>query len=162
MSLFKKLQVPYDPIDSFCCQNKACNYEAKSAVELLAHYRKNYKTDQSFSSHCLYSKQCGQFFKSFAGLESHLRRYHPSFFYKSETIGDTTPGEKEFIHEQNGVYSIPIVPHQRNINTLFYLYISDEDEDNHVDTQLQSMGPSFSTNYFGILFLYYYKYIVIN
>ncbi len=89
MNFLEKLDIAFDPIENLKCQNESCHYVARTAYDLLSHYRKNYKSFKNFKSCCLYTKACKNEFKSVSALDSHLRRTHPMFF--NNKVADAIP-----------------------------------------------------------------------
>lgn len=78
-----KFRTIRDPWDSFDCTVNYCNFSAQSSRELLSHLRKVHPKTKDINSPCLYSKQCThiELFKTFSGLDTHLRKFHKEFFY---------------------------------------------------------------------------------
>ena len=94
--MWRKLAIPFEPIEDLSCYKKvSCNFTATSVKQLLSHYRVSHSKDKdSFSSPCLYSKRCAHTtpFRSFSGLYSHLKNFHRKFFEpSSELDGEIEP-----------------------------------------------------------------------
>jgi hypothetical protein len=85
MNPIEKFRVIKDPIVDLKCKIGVCDHEATNVVKLYSHYRCFHSKDPNFTSHCLYSKRCFHQteFKTFWGLNSHLRKYHSTFFEPS-------------------------------------------------------------------------------
>ena len=94
MNPVTKYQIAEELVDDLTCRIGICDYVAADVFKLHSHYRVMHFKDKQFSSGCLYSKKCfhQSKFKSFWGLNSHLRIYHSIFFDKSfrEKKGDGT------------------------------------------------------------------------
>ena len=87
-----KFKTVIDPLDNFDCTVDSCNFSALSTRELLSHFRKVHSTTKGINSPCLYSKQCShvELFKTFSGLDTHLRKFHIEFFEKEEENKSTS------------------------------------------------------------------------
>ena len=92
MNPIEKFRVIEDPIVDLKCKIGVCNHVAINVVKLYSHYRVFHSKDKKFASGCLYSKQCFHKteFKTFWGLNSHLRKYHSTFFEASFCDKDTS------------------------------------------------------------------------
>ena len=78
----EKFQIKFDPIEDLNCSNQLCTFVGVDVQDLFKHYRICHKNDQNLYSPCIYSRKCfnRNKFKTFSGLNQHLRRYHDCFF----------------------------------------------------------------------------------
>lgn len=99
-----------DPLDNLSCTVELCTYNANSSKDLLKHFRVVHSNFGNINSPCLFSRKCPhtECFRSYRGLVSHLRKFHPAFFNKSansdhlqtaDTIDDTSAGHLSIIEE---------------------------------------------------------------
>ena len=77
----EKYLVEYNPVDAYTCFKEGCEIEVNS-IQLHKHYQVSHSKDKLFRSPCLFSKKCFHKlpFKSFKALDTHLRKFHKSFF----------------------------------------------------------------------------------
>jgi hypothetical protein len=66
----------------FRCNIGGCNFTTKNSRVLFNHFRQVHESDKDFRSNCLLSGTCtdSTLYKTFWGLNSHIKRHHKSFF----------------------------------------------------------------------------------
>jgi hypothetical protein len=101
-SISLKQHIVETKLDHYSCKIAGCNAITNSSKEMFFHLRKLHKTDEKFESRCLFSKECfhESNFKSFGGLERHIRTFHP-IFLKSPVL-EPTEEIQTFTEPDNG------------------------------------------------------------
>ncbi len=81
-----KFKIVFDPGEDFTCPILYCTFVGSKPQNLHAHFRSVHSNDKSFESMCLFSRNCfhSEKFKTYSALDSHIRKFHKSFFDKEE------------------------------------------------------------------------------
>ena len=66
----------------FRCNIGGCNFSTKNNRVLFNHFRQVHENDKEFKSNCLLAGSCtdSTLYKTFWGLNTHIRRHHTDFF----------------------------------------------------------------------------------
>jgi hypothetical protein len=130
------------------------NAITNSSKKMFIHLRKLHKPDQKFESRCLFSREWfhESDFKSFGGLERHLRTFHPNLFKSSlMELSEEIPTFTEPDNGNNSAVSIGMHFKLRNQLTLLIhnmFYISETDLPpveltKPADVNLKDLGAEF-------------------
>ena len=117
MDFLAVLKTKYDPLSIESCTVEGCHFTSKSPQHLLTHFRSKHQKHTNIQSVCLHSKYCPHkdIFKTYSGLERHLRMWHIDFLNKNRIFATENAIENESTASYSDTASVNQLSNQSDL-----------------------------------------------